>query len=90
MPHFCCVIGCSNKSNKDDKSFFSIRQPIKRQGPQTFELSKERFTKWMAAISREDLNMDNLGSYRICSDHFIKGKFHYYIYYFGGVQCIYF
>lgn len=74
MVNFCAVFGCSNNSSRDnDKNYYVFRRVISHCGPQTAELSKKRQDMWVAALSRDDLRMDKLSSYRICSDHFITG-----------------
>ena len=74
MVNFCAVFGCSNNSSReDDKHYYVFRTVISHCGQQTTELSKKRQDMWLAAISRDDLRMDKLSTYRICSDHFITG-----------------
>ena len=43
-------------------------------GEREFELSVKRRTAFLAAISREDLDVNNVEKYRICSRHFVSGK----------------
>ena len=71
---FCCVVGCSNRSeNSTGKSFFRIPSIITHHDEETQILTKERRTKWFNNIKREDINK-NMNHYRVCSDHFINGK----------------
>ena len=43
-------------------------------GEREFELSVKRRVAFLAAISREDLDVNNVEKYRICSMHFVSGK----------------
>jgi hypothetical protein len=42
----CVVVGCSNVSGRDGKSFHRIPAVIRGQGARTLELSSERRDKW--------------------------------------------
>ena len=80
MVNFCAIVGCSNRSTRDERSFYrlpkvtSTRFTEKRQN-----LIRERRKKWLKKIRRSDLidnegSSKNLDNIRICSDHFISGK----------------
>ena len=85
----CCVVECNNRSdrgpdfrrnlcpNRDGEhnvSFYRIPAIIRDRGKLELELSIRRRDGFLAAISREDLDMNDLGKYRICSNHFVSGE----------------
>ena len=71
----CVVVGCSKRSDRDkDFWFYRIPAVSDHQGTEDFDLRKRRRDGYLAAISREDLDYNSLGNYRICSRHFITGK----------------
>ncbi len=74
MVNFCAVYGCGSRGDRDKKSFFRIPAVIKNQGERTLQLSTSCREKWLAALHREDLKRDNCAYYRVCADHFSKGK----------------
>ena len=60
MVHFCCVPGCSNRSNRDTAiSYFGL--PLK---------NKSLLRVWIHEIGRENLPLNN--NTRICSSHFVS------------------
>ena len=84
----CCVVNCFNRSDRGpdfrhnlfsnregehNVSFFRTPAVIRNQGKLEFELSKRRRGGFVAAISREDLDLKDLDKYRICSNHFVSG-----------------
>ena len=70
----CVVTGCSKGSDRDTGvSFYSIPAVIRDKGERELELSSRRKDDYLAAISREDLDVNNLHKYRICSRHFNSG-----------------
>ena len=86
---YCCVVGCFNRSDRGpdsrrnlcsnregdhNVSFYRIPAIIRNQGKIELELSKRRRDGFVAAISREDLDLNDLEKYRICSNHFVSGK----------------
>ena len=74
MVNSSAIIPCSNNSSKEgDKNYFVFRTVITQCGEQTTELSQERRDMWVTALSKDDLCMDKLSRYRICSNHFITG-----------------
>ena len=79
MPSSCAIVGCSNKSGRDEKRYFRLPKPSIGDCKATNELLKERRDKWLHRISRSDLdqtlpNAKNLDNIRVCSDHFISGR----------------
>jgi len=72
----CAFVGCSKRSDREsdkDVSFYRIPKIRKDRGPREFELGKRRSAGFVAAISRKDLDLNNLGKYRVCSRHFKSG-----------------
>ena len=71
---FCCVLGCSNRSeNCTGKSFHRIPSVIAHHDEETKILSAERRTSWFNSIKRADVDT-KANYYRVFSDHFIHGK----------------
>lgn len=54
--------------------FFRIPATIWHRDIHDLELSQQRRDRFIAAISKEDLNVNTLEKYRICSRHFVLGK----------------
>ena len=46
----------------------------KNQGEEAQELSKERRSRWISAISRDDLTEEILENDRVCEKHFVLGR----------------
>jgi len=75
MPHFCCVVKCSNRSERDRVSFFRLPAILKRGGSEKIQLSIERRNKWLVAINRADIVTEKKRKWlRVCGAHFITGK----------------
>uniref|UniRef100_UPI00358E3415 THAP domain-containing protein 1-like n=1 Tax=Myxine glutinosa TaxID=7769 RepID=UPI00358E3415 len=73
MVNFCCVVGCSNRSNRDkDVSFYCIPTVLERQGDHAAKLSKERRERWLSNIKRK--GYEPAKSSRVCSEHLVRGK----------------
>ena len=79
----CVIVGCSNRSDRksdrdtpdeDKVRFFSIPAVTYHQGKDDYELRKKRRDGFLAAISREDLDINALDKYKICSKHFISKR----------------
>lgn len=71
----CVVVGCSKRSGRDhNMSFNWIPAVVRHTDKQDSELSTRRRDGYLAAISRDDLDVINQGKYRICSRHFISGQ----------------
>ena len=79
MPTLCAVVGCGTNSirNKGELSLFRIPKIISHQGEQTKRLSTERRSAWLKNIYRkpEDLTDKKTLNTRVCSKHFVSGKF---------------
>ena len=72
---FCCVVGCSNRSEKcSSKSFYRIPTVVSHHDNETQELSSERHSAWFSSIKRADIDT-SASFYRVCSDHFVNGKY---------------
>ena len=71
----CCVIECSKRSDRDkDVSFCRIPSVTDRYGEHDYELRKKRQAGYLAAISRQDMDMRSLEKYRICSRYFVSNE----------------
>ena len=71
----CTIVCCSNRSDDGSViSFYSIPTVTDRYGEAEFELRKKRRDGFLAAISREDLDMTALHKYKVCERHFHSGK----------------
>ena len=78
MPVLCAVYGCGSNNKRDkDKKFFRIPKIIKNNDPSNREekLSTARRKQWLTNISRDDLDEEKAAHTRVCSDHFVSGKF---------------
>ena len=72
---FCCVVGCSNRSEKySSKSFYKIPAVASYHDKETQELSSKRRSAWFSSIKRADIDT-SASFYRVCSDHFVNGKY---------------
>ena len=60
---------------KKEKSYFRFPGIVSNNGEKGLTLPRKRTDKWLACISREDLTEDKLRYTRICSDHFVSGKY---------------
>ena len=75
----CAIVGCSNRSDTraDDGSrlsFYGIPTVTDRYGKAELELRKKRRDGFLAAISREDLDINALHKYKVCEIHFHSRK----------------
>ena len=60
MVHFCCIPGCSNRSNRDTAvSYFGLRLK-----------NKPLLRVWIHKIGQQNLPLNN--NTRICSNHFVS------------------
>ena len=74
MGRFCCVIGCSSRSEREKSiRLFNVPLEITHQGVQTRELSKKRRELWLANINREDVSNGTIKTPQVCSRHFHRG-----------------
>lgn len=75
MPTTCIVVGCGNRSNRDNVRFFAVPAIQKNKFlVHKNELSIKRRERWLASIKREDLTESKLKYQAVCSKHFITGK----------------
>jgi len=85
----CCIVGCNNRSDRGpafrrnlcpkrdgehNVSFYRIPAIIRDRNQLELDLSTRRRDGFLAAISRKDLDMNDLGKYRVCSNHFVSGE----------------
>ena len=76
MVNFCAVFNCGNRASREkEKSYLLFPGIVSNNGEEGLRLSKKRRDKWLTCISREDLTEDKLRYTRICSDHFVSGKY---------------
>ena len=72
----CAIVGCSNRSADGSRlSFYGIPTvTADRYGKSELELRKKRRDGFLAAISREDIDMTALHKYKVCEMHFHSRK----------------
>ena len=71
----CIDVGCGSKSGKHKVGFHTIPKIVSNQGQEHEERTRERRTRWIAAISREDAKTKGvLDSERVCGRHFVSGR----------------
>lgn len=75
MVNYCAIIGCNRTGGKDKVSFFRLPAVITNQGEKTQQLSEKRRRLWISRISRSDLQPASYPFIRVCSDHFVNGKY---------------
>ena len=57
----CMIVGCGSKSGRDKGLYFArVPSVLANQGEEAQELSKERRSRWISAISRDDLTEEIL------------------------------
>ena len=66
MPNACCAVGCTNRKGGSSNLIF-YRIPPKKYS--------ERREKWINAIGRKDWPEKKINNARLCSSHFISGKY---------------
>ena len=72
---FCCVVGCSNRSEKcSSKSFYRIPAVVLHHDKETQERPSKRRSTWFSSIKRADIDTSP-SFYRVFSDHFVNGKY---------------
>lgn len=79
MPAFCCVLRCSNRSDRDVKSFFKLPAIINKGDDLKKRLSVERRKRWISALRRSHSDGEKLNLLRVCEDHFVTGNETYII-----------
>ncbi|KAK4882717.1 hypothetical protein RN001_006036 [Aquatica leii] len=70
MPHFCSVVKCSMRAERDKVSFFRFPAVLNHLN----SLSSERRNAWIKALKRGPLSESHLRNGRICSRHFLTRK----------------
>ncbi len=75
MGRFCCVVGCSQRSERDKNTrFFNVLKVIHHQGEETRDLSQRRREKWLSNINRPSVTDGDVKNPMVCSLHFHDGK----------------
>ena len=70
----CCVVGCTNKPDKDlPLRFYHIPRIRSKHGEDSLILSTERRKKWFSISKRSDINVNALHQI-VCSVDFVSGK----------------
>lgn len=75
--NYCNVEGCHNRSEEDvgiERHYYRLPAIIRNQGTECELLSSERRRLWLARLN-QDFTGKNLANVRVCSDHFVNGKF---------------
>ena len=71
----CLIVGCGNKSGRDKGLYFAkVPSIIGNQGKEARELSEDRRSRWISAISRDDLTDTIFENDRVCEKHFVSGR----------------
>jgi len=71
----CLIVGCGNRSGRDKGLYFAkVPLTIENQGQEARELSEERRSGWISAISRDNLTDTILENNNVCGKHFVSGK----------------
>lgn len=75
MMVLCMIVGCGSKSGRDKGVYFArVPSIVTNQGDEAENLSKERRSRWISAISRDDITDDILENDRVCGKHFVSGS----------------
>ena len=70
----CSVKNCKKRKDKDrNLKFYSLPTVVKHRGEEMKRLSEEQRMAWLEALG--DVSQFQEFSIKICSSHFIKGKF---------------
>ena len=71
----CLIVGCGCKSGRDKGLYFArVPSLVTNQGEEAQQLSEERRSRWISAISRDDLTEEILENDRVCEKHFVSGR----------------
>ena len=71
----CMIVGCANRSGRDKGVYFvRVASVVTNRGKEAENLSREKRSRWVSAISRDDLTDDILENDRVCGGHFVSGK----------------
>ena len=68
----CTMIGCSNRSGRDNVRFFRLPAVVQGQGEQMRSITEAQRRAWLKAISRDDLTADKLANVFVCEEHFTR------------------
>jgi hypothetical protein len=71
---FCIMIGCGNKSGRDEGVFCRVPVVGEHEGQQEREQTEQRHRLWLKAIARDDITEKKLKYERVCWKHFVNGK----------------
>ena len=66
----CLIVSCGSKSGRD-KGLYFVRVPsvVTKQGEEAHKISEERRSRWISAISRDDLTEEILENDPVCEKH---------------------
>ena len=66
----CLIVSCGSKNGRD-KGLYFVRVPsvLTNQGEEVQKISEERRSRWISAISRDDLTEEILENDRVCEKH---------------------
>lgn len=71
----CAVFGCSSQyTDVKKKSFHTFPQIKKTTKEKDKDLITTRLRKWVWAVNRKKVTVDNAANLRICSLHFLTGS----------------
>ncbi|XP_068691130.1 uncharacterized protein [Montipora foliosa] len=71
----CTIVDCGSKTGQDKGlNFARVPSVVTNQGEEAQELSKERRSRWISAISHDDLTEEILENDRVCKKHFVSGR----------------
>ena len=71
----CLIVCCGNRSGRNKGLYFAkVPSIIENQGNEARELSAERKSRWISAISKDDLTDTILKNDRVCEKHFVSGS----------------
>ena len=71
----CMIVGCANRSGRDKGVYFArVSSVATNQGKEEENLSRERRSRWISAISRDDLAGDILENDHVFERNFFSVK----------------
>lgn len=73
MPSFCGVINCGARSGRDNERWFRV--PMISRLPNKVALTTKRQKAWIDALKRTGLNPATYNNLRVCSKHFLSGRY---------------
>ena len=72
---FCWTVDCGSKSSPGiGLTFCRVPSIVTNQGEEAKNLSRERRSRWISAISRADATQKILENDRVCGRHFVSEK----------------